>query len=88
MLSPLPATGAYPEATNELPGERRWLLAPLAAAFLFRTLGTWGTFLVPDEAVSTVIAGADSLTAVYRLTIEQAHPPLYFFLLHLWAKLV
>ncbi len=82
------ATGADPGATRELPGERRWLLALLAAAFLFRTLGTWGTFLVPDEAIFTAIAGADSLTSVYRLTIEQAHPPLYFFLLHFWAKLV
>ena len=88
VLSPIPATGADPEATRELPGERRWLLALLAAAFLFRTLGTWGTFLVPDEAIFTAIAGADSLTSVYRLTIEQAHPPLYFFLLHFWARLV
>lgn len=71
-----------------VPGELWWLLALLAAAFLFRVFESWGTFLDPDEAIHATIAGASNLASVYRLSTEQAHPPLYFFLLHFWAGVV
>lgn len=74
-------------APGQVPGERLWLVAILAAAAGLRLHQAWGTFLVPDEAIFAGIARAPDLAAVYRLTTEQAHPPLHFLLLHLWTKL-
>jgi 4-amino-4-deoxy-L-arabinose transferase-like glycosyltransferase len=40
--------------------------------------------LNPDEALHYLIAEQPSATAVYRASLPQAHPPLYFLLLHYW----
>jgi len=53
---------------------------------VLRLAAVLGTFLTPDEAIFAGIAAAPDLESVYRLTTEQAHPPLYFFLLHLWGR--
>lgn len=63
------------------------LLGLVAAAFLLRLFATRGTFLAPDEAIIAVIAAAPDFAGVLKLSTEQAHPPLYFLLLHAWARL-
>ena len=60
----------------------RVALLLVAFGFLLRLREAWGTFLTPDEALHFFIANRDSLTAVYRASLTQAHPPLLFFVLY------
>jgi len=62
-------------------------------AFVLVVLGTLARlraahapFLTPDEALHLQIAGAPTLADVYRVSLGNAHPPLFMLLLHLWRK--
>jgi hypothetical protein len=57
-------------------------LAVIAIGFELRIREAWGTFLNPDEALHFFIANRPSLEEVYRASLTQAHPPLFFFVLH------
>jgi hypothetical protein len=63
------------------------LLAVLAAAFLLRLHAASGTFFNPDECVHILVANQTSLRAVYHASLNEAHPPLLFFLLYFWRAL-
>jgi hypothetical protein len=44
-------------------------------------------WLDPDEALHFLIANQPSLAAVYRDSLTNAHPPLFYFVLHFWMRL-
>jgi 4-amino-4-deoxy-L-arabinose transferase-like glycosyltransferase len=84
-----PGRGAAEEPSERRSDERIHLVALaaiLVASIAVRIAEARGTFLVPDEVLHARIALAPDLSSVYRLACEQAHPPLYFFLLHLWGR--
>jgi uncharacterized membrane protein len=80
-----------PERSAEWLGDDRIfplaLLVLLVATAARRMAEAWGTYLVPDEALILRIAQAPDFASVYRMATEQAHPPLYFLLLHIWTWL-
>ena len=57
-------------------------LAIVCVGFVLRVREAWGTFLNPDEALHFFIANRPSLEAVYKASLTQAHPPLFFFVLY------
>ncbi len=57
------------------------------AGLMLRLLTASGTWLNPDEALNYLIANQSELTAVYRASLTNPHPPLYFLLLHFWRLL-
>ena len=59
-------------------------LVVVLAGLLLRVLTSSGTWLNPDEALNYLIANQPDLTAVYRASLTNPHPPLYFFLLYCW----
>ncbi|HEX9148716.1 MAG TPA: glycosyltransferase family 39 protein [Thermoanaerobaculia bacterium] len=70
----------------------RWLLrhtwltvvVVVAAGLAIRIAAIRGTRLGSDEAVHFQLVNVSSIWEVYRATLTNAHPPLFFFLLHLW----
>lgn len=62
-------------------------LAVVLAGLMLRLLTARGTWLNPDEALNYLIANQLNLTAVYRASMTNPHPPLYFFLLYCWRLL-
>jgi uncharacterized membrane protein len=46
------------------------------------------SFVLPDEGFHVLIASPESLVEVYRGSLTNAHPPLFFFLLHFWQRVV
>ena len=65
-----------------------WLeLAIIAAGAILRIIAANGTYLNPDEALHYVLAHQENPLAVYRASLTNAHPPLYFLLLYLWRFL-
>jgi uncharacterized membrane protein len=73
----------------------RWLLrrAPLAvflviaAGLAIRIAAIRGKYLGSDEAVHFQLVNVASTGDVYRATLTNAHPPLFFFLLHFWLRI-
>jgi hypothetical protein len=65
---------------------RLLLFLILACAFLLRLHAARGTFFNPDECVHLLVANEPSLAAVYNASLTEAHPPLLFFVLHLWKN--
>lgn len=59
----------------------------LGFGFLLRLRAAWGTFLNPDEALHFLVGNGSSLLAAYQASLDTAHPPLLFLLLHLWRNL-
>jgi 4-amino-4-deoxy-L-arabinose transferase-like glycosyltransferase len=57
-------------------------LAVIGVGFFLRVREAWGTFLNPDEALHFFIANRASVEAVYKASLTQAHPPLFFFVLY------
>jgi hypothetical protein len=49
-----------------------------------RLRAAMGPFLTPDEALHLQIAGAGGALDVYRASLDNAHPPLFVLLLHVW----
>lgn len=43
---------------------------------------------MPDEGYHVLIASPDTLLEVYRASLTNAHPPLFYVLLHLWQRVV
>lgn len=62
-------------------------LMVVLAGLVLRLLTAHGTWLNPDEALNYLIANQPDLTAVYRASLTNPHPPLYFFLLYCWRLL-
>ncbi|MEN9979428.1 MAG: glycosyltransferase family 39 protein [candidate division WOR-3 bacterium] len=62
-------------------------LVLVLAGLVLRILTARGTWLNPDEALNYLIANQPNLTAVYRASLTNPHPPLYFFLLYCWRLL-
>jgi len=70
----------------------RWLLrhTPLAvlvvmaSGLAIRIAAIRGKYLGSDEAVHFQLVNVSSVADVYRATLTNAHPPLFFFLLHFW----
>lgn len=90
-MNQLPAASEpFATQTEGIGSRERWLRirAEMVAAgivglgFLLRVREAWGTFLNPDEALHFFIANRSSLSAVYKASLTQAHPPLLFFLLY------
>jgi hypothetical protein len=78
------------------PPVERWLATHAdAVALLLVLLGLLARlraanapFLQPDEVLHIRIASAPTLAAVYRESLTNAHPPLFYFLLRPWALAV
>jgi hypothetical protein len=66
---------------------RRILGLVLGFGFLLRLRAAWGTFLNPDEALHFLAGNGSSLLAAYQASLDTAHPPLLFLILHLWRNL-
>jgi hypothetical protein len=73
----------------------RWILAHatlavggvMASALALRVAASRGTYLGSDEAVHYQLVNVSSVADVYRATLTNAHPPLFFFLLHFWRSI-
>lgn len=52
-----------------------------------RVLAARHSFVSPDEGMHVLIASPRSLGEVYRLSLTNAHPPLFLLILHLWQQL-
>ena len=87
-------TAARPEPLSPPPIER-WLRSHAdAVALLLVLLGLLArlravsrSFLMPDELLHLKLAGSESLLATYRASLGNAHPPLFFLLLHGWRAI-
>jgi Dolichyl-phosphate-mannose-protein mannosyltransferase len=66
---------------------KRILGLVLGFGFLLRLRAAWGTFLNPDEALHFLAGNGSSLQAAYQASLDTAHPPLLFLVLHLWRNL-
>lgn len=60
--------------------------ALIALGALARLRAAHAPFLTPDEALHLQIAREPSLLEVYRVSLGNAHPPLFVLLLHVWMK--
>jgi uncharacterized membrane protein len=67
---------------------REALLAVVLVALgaLARLRAAHAPFLTPDEMLHLQIAGEPTLAKVYRASLDNAHPPLFFLLLHPWKN--
>ena len=78
------------------PPIERWLAAHTTAfalaivllGLLARLRAADAPFLQPDEVLHLRIASADSVSALYRESLTNAHPPLFYLLLRPWTALV
>jgi uncharacterized membrane protein len=59
----------------------------LGIGFLLRIRAAAHCYLLPDEALIYTIGNQASLAATYKLSLIEAHPPLFYFLLHFWRLL-
>ena len=86
-------SSARPEAFSDSSLER-WLAAHTdAVALVFLALGliarlraARSAVWIPDEIYHLQIAGAPGLRAMYRMSLGNAHPPLFMLLLHGWLQ--
>jgi uncharacterized membrane protein len=67
---------------------RRLVLLLVALGLLLRLAAGRHSFLIADELLHERIAGEPGLRAVVAASLEQAHPPLFFLLLHFWKGIV
>lgn len=63
------------------------VLAVMASGLALRIAAIRGTYLGSDEAVHFQLVNVSTLEDVYRATLTNAHPPLFFFLLHFWRSI-
>jgi Dolichyl-phosphate-mannose-protein mannosyltransferase len=63
------------------------LMVVLGIGFLLRLRAAAHGYFSPDEAVIYIVAHQASLAATYKLSLLEAHPPLWYFLLHFWHLL-
>ena len=62
-------------------------LAIVAMGFGIRILLAQGRSLTGDEAVHFLLASLPRSLDIYRASLNNAHPPLFFLLLHFWIRL-
>ena len=62
-------------------------LAIVAMGFGLRILSAQGRSLSGDEAVHFLLVNLPGALDVYRGSLDNAHPPLFFLLLHFWIRL-
>ena len=62
-------------------------LAIVGLGFGIRILAAQGRALSGDEAVHFLLSGMPRALDVYRGSLNNAHPPLFFFLLRFWIRL-
>ena len=65
-------------------GEDGAALLLALAGLTVRLLAARGSSLSGDEALHFQLASAPDAAAVYRISLTNAHPPLFFLLLHFW----
>jgi hypothetical protein len=53
-----------------------------------RLLAARRSFVIFDEKLHLELASADSVLETYRVSLTNAHPPLFFLLLHFWQRIV
>ena len=79
------SSGAEARIEARLRGREGAIAAAIAVlGVATRLLAALGPFRTPDEGLHLQIASAPSLIAVYRSSLDNAHPPLFVMLLHLW----
>ena len=71
------------------PTRRRKLLAAslVLGGLVLRLVQAQSRFLNPDEALHFLLSQEPSLAGRYQATLTTAHPPLFIFVLHIWASL-
>jgi len=87
-------SSARPEVLSDSPIERGLAAHPDRVAAAFVALGlvarlraARSTVWIPDEIYHLQIAGAPGLRAMYRMSLGNAHPPLFMILLRGWLQL-
>lgn len=77
------------------PRGRRWIRPDHAAALVLVTVGLAArvlaarrSFVLSDESLHLYLASPESLSEVYRWSLTNAHPPLFFLLLVFWQRVV
>jgi uncharacterized membrane protein len=76
------------------PRQRRRLQADhvalllVALGFVARLLAARRSFVGHDELLHLRLASPENLLEMYRWTLTNAHPPLFFVLLHYWQQVV
>ena len=63
------------------------VLAVLLSGLAIRLVALGRTYLSSDEVVHFQLVNVSSLGEVYRATLTNAHPPLFFMLLHFWNRI-
>src|SRR5579871_3540023 len=64
-----------------------WMIALILIAIAIRVQGVNGYYFSEDESLITYIARAGTLQDVLRFSLHEAHPPLFYVVLHYWLKL-
>ncbi len=59
----------------------------VAVGFVFQVVATRDRSLSPDEALQVAMVNLPGLAGVYRNSQWNAHPPLFFLILHFWLRL-
>lgn len=60
------------------------LCAIIAIGLTIRVFNAIGTYLNPDEALIYLLSNQSSISQVYKASLTNAHPPLFYFFLYLW----
>jgi hypothetical protein len=89
-----PHESAGTAGSKDLSGVDRWLaahgervaLGVVAVGLAIRIAAPLGTYLSGDEATHFEIANV-ATKDLYRATLTEAHPPLFFLVLHVWRLL-
>lgn len=93
-LGPLPPEEEATASPIPGSGNRARLHADLAAllviglGFVARLLAARRSFVLTDESIHVQLASPASFADVYRASLTNAHPPLFFLLLHVWQRMV
>lgn len=59
-------------------------MVALAGGFIVRVVVAHGRYLVADETLDYLLINQPSALQVYRVSLAQAHPPLFYFVLYCW----
>ena len=62
-------------------------LTVVAVGFVVQIVATRDRSLSPDEALQVAMVNLPGLAGVYRNSQVNAHPPLFFLILHFWLRL-
>ena len=76
-----------PRQRRLLPADRAALLL-VALGLLARLLAARRSFVTTDELLHLQLASPENLLEMYRWTLTNAHPPLFFALLQYWQRVV